>query len=239
MPSGQTERGKIPRHVAIIMDGNGRWARVRNLPRGEGHRRGLESVREALKAAGECGVEYLTLFSFSSENWNRSAEEISDLMGLLRLYLRSETKGLNQNGVRLRVIGNRQRLPEDINQLIERAEQETAHNSQRHLILALSYGAREEIIHAARSLARRVAAGEIAADAITERDFADGLFTRGIPDPDLIIRTSGEQRLSNFLLFQSAYSELLFIDCLWPDFGAHEFCSAVAQFSQRERRFGR
>ena len=238
-PETAAPLGRVPRHVAIIMDGNGRWARQRNLPRTEGHRRGVESVRAALKAAGKLGVEYLNLFSFSSENWHRSAEEISDLMGLLRLYLRSEIGELNKHEIRLQVIGNREKLPSDIVTLIERAEAETREGKNRHLILALSYGSREEILHAARSLAKRIAAGEVSAENASEADFAAGLFTSGIPDPDLIIRTSGEQRLSNFLLFQSAYSELVFIDCLWPDFGEAEFSSAVAEFSQRERRFGK
>ena len=206
---------------------------------GRGHRRGLEAVQATLKAAGKFGVEYLTLFSFSTENWNRSADEISDLMGLLRLYLRSEIKQLNEHGIRLVVIGNRERLPVDIIELIVQAEIATRHNQRRQLILALSYGSREEILLAARNLAKRVAAGEIAPESITEGDFAAGLFTHGIPDPDLIIRTSGEQRLSNFLLFQSAYSELVFMDCLWPDFGEAQFAAAVAEFGLRERRFGR
>ena len=238
-PSLQLPKSKVPRHVAIIMDGNGRWARQRNLPRREGHRRGVESVRATLKAAGELGVEYLTLFSFSSENWHRSAEEISDLMGLLRLYLRSEIAELNRRGIRLKVIGNRARLPTDIVSLIEKGERETKDNLNRTLILALSYGAREEIVQAARNLARRIAAGEITADSASETDFAQGLYTAEIPDPDLVIRTSGEQRLSNFLLFQAAYSELVFVDCLWPDFGEAEFTKAIQEFSLRDRRFGR
>ncbi|MDI9409121.1 MAG: isoprenyl transferase [Candidatus Pacebacteria bacterium] len=229
----------VPRHVAIIMDGNGRWARQRGLPRREGHRRGVESVRATLKAAGELGVEYLTLFSFSSENWHRSPDEISDLMGLLRLYLRSEISELNRRGVRLRVIGNRAKLPTDIVELIEKGEQETKDNHHGNLVLALSYGAREEILAAARNLATRIAAGEISAEQASESDFAAGLYTHDIPDPDLVIRTSGEQRLSNFLLFQSAYSELVFIDCLWPDFGEAEFTQAIQEFTLRDRRFGR
>ncbi|MDI9409620.1 MAG: polyprenyl diphosphate synthase [Candidatus Pacebacteria bacterium] len=238
-PAPQDKINSAPRHVAIIMDGNGRWARQRGLPRREGHRRGVESVRATLKAAGEAGVEYLTLFSFSSENWRRSPDEISDLMGLLRLYLRSEISELNRRGIRLRVIGNRAKLPADIVELIQKGERETAGNFDRNLVLALSYGAREEILAAARSLATRIAAGEITAEKASESDFAAGLYTHDIPDPDLVIRTSGEQRLSNFLLFQSAYSELVFVDCLWPDFGEAEFTNAIQEFTQRDRRFGR
>ena len=230
---------KTINHVAIIMDGNGRWAEAKGLPRAEGHRRGVESVRAVLKAARDLKIHYLTLFSFSSENWQRSEGEISDLMGLLRLYLRSEIGELNKNSVRLRVIGNRQRLPEDIVSLIARAESETAQNSPYHLILALSYGAREEIAAATRAIAAQVQNGSLAVDAISEELFAEHLYSRTIPDPDLIIRTSGEQRLSNFLLYQSAYSELLFTDCLWPDFGETDFHQAIAEFNQRDRRFGR
>jgi len=220
------------------MDGNGRWARARGLPRVAGHKRGAEAVRRTIRAAAELGIRYLTLFGFSSENWKRPADEVNDLMGLLRHYLRAELAELHQNGVRIRIIGDRSRLAPDIVSLIENAETTTAANSGLTLIVALSYGARAEIAMAVRSLARRLAAGEIAASDIDEDAVAASLWTRAIPDPDLIIRSSGEKRLSNFLLWQSAYSELVFVDTLWPDFGKDDLMAAIHEFHRRERRYG-
>lgn len=227
-----------PAHVAIIMDGNGRWAKARGLPRTAGHRRGVEAVRETLKAAIELGISYLTLFGFSSENWKRPADEVSDLMGLLRYYLRGELAELHRNGVRLLCIGDRRRLAPDIVGLIEQAEAQTAANTRLTLVIALSYGSRDELVRAARDLARDAAEGRLDPAAIDEERFARRLFTAGIPDPDLVVRTSGEQRLSNFLLWQCAYAELVFVDCLWPDFGRAELAAAVEEFRRRERRYG-
>ncbi|MBV8538881.1 MAG: isoprenyl transferase [Alphaproteobacteria bacterium] len=230
--------GRPPAHVAIIMDGNGRWARARGLPRVAGHKRGADAVRRTIRAAAELGIRYLTLFGFSSENWKRPADEVNDLMGLLRHYLRAELAELHQNGVRIRIIGDRTRLAPDIVTLIENAETTTAANTGLTLIVALSYGARAEIAMAVRSLARRLAAGEIAASDIDEDAVAASLWTQGIPDPDLLIRSSGEKRLSNFLLWQSAYAELVFVDTLWPDFGKDDLVAAINEFHRRERRYG-
>ncbi len=220
------------------MDGNGRWATQRSLPRTEGHRHGVEAVRRLVRAAIECGTEYLTVFTFSSENWRRPTSEVEDLMGLLRRYLQSEIAEFHKNGIRLRVIGERDRLPQDIVRLIADAEQRTAENQALDLVIAISYGGRQEIAATARRLAEAVAAGELAPEDIDEDTFAAGLLTAGIPDPDLVIRTSGEQRLSNFLLWQSAYSELFFVDKLWPDFDKSDLEAAVAEFRRRERRYG-
>jgi undecaprenyl diphosphate synthase len=220
------------------MDGNGRWARARGLPRVAGHKRGADAVRRTIRAAAELGIRYLTLFGFSSENWKRPADEVNDLMGLLRHYLRAELAELHQNGVRIRIIGDRSRLAQDIVTLIENAETTTAANTGLTLIVALSYGARAEIAMAVRSLARRLAAGEIAADDIGENAVSASLWTSGMPDPDLIIRSSGEKRLSNFLLWQSAYAELVFVDTLWPDFGKDDLMAAIDEFHRRERRYG-
>ncbi len=227
-----------PAHVAIIMDGNGRWAKSRGLPRIAGHRRGAESVRRAITAAAELGISYLTLFGFSSENWKRPSDEINDLMGLLRHYLRGEIAELHQQGVRLKVIGDRARLAPDIVTLIDNAEQLTRNNTRLTLIVALSYGGRDDIVQASRKLAQDVAAGRIKAAEIDEARLSSSLFTAGIPDPDLLIRTSGEQRISNFLLWQSAYTELVFIDTLWPDFGRADLEKAISDFHGRERRYG-
>ncbi len=237
LPS-QIEDTAAPVHVAIIMDGNGRWARARGLPRTAGHRRGAESVRSAVESARELGVSYLTLYGFSSENWKRPAREVDDLMGLLRLYLRREIKELKRNGVRVRVIGDRERLPADIVELIEGAESGTVVNTVLTLIVALSYGARAEITAAARRIAEDVKAGILESDAVDEDAFERYLSTSGIPDPDLLIRTSGEQRLSNFLLWQCAYAELVFVDTLWPDFSRDDFEDAILEFRRRERRYG-
>jgi undecaprenyl diphosphate synthase len=224
--------------VAIIMDGNGRWARSRGLPRTVGHRYGAEAVRRAVKGASELGISYLTLFGFSSENWKRPQSEVSDLMGLLRRYLQSEIAELHKNGVRLRIIGERQEFSQDIVTLIENAERSTAGNAGLKLTIALNYGGRREIVLAARALAKDVAEGRIAPDAIDESTFASRLSTADMPDPDLLIRTSGEQRISNFLLWQSAYTELVFLDLLWPDFTERHLEDAVREFSRRDRRYG-
>ena len=228
----------LPRHIAIIMDGNGRWAKARGLPRIAGHRRGAEAVRRTLVAAGELGVPYLTLFGFSSENWKRPLDEIDDLMGLLRHYLRGEIAELHKNGVRLRVIGDKGRLSPDIVAMITNAEALTRNNQGTNLTIALSYGGRAEIAAATRTIAAKVAAGELALTAIDEELIARHLFTADLPDPDLLIRTSGEQRLSNFLLWQCAYAELVFTKTLWPDFGRDDLEAAIADYCCRERRYG-
>jgi undecaprenyl diphosphate synthase len=228
----------VPRHVAIIMDGNGRWAKARGLPRIAGHRSGAEAARRTVTAAAELGVTYLTLFGFSSENWRRPSTEISDLMGLLRHYLRAEIAELHRNGARLKVIGELGRLDPDIIDLIEHAETVTRDNIRINLTMALSYGGRAEIVAAVRAIARQVGAGSLVADAIDEACLARHLFTADIPDPDLLIRTSGEQRISNFLLWQCAYSELVFTKTLWPDFSKHDLERAIDEFCGRERRYG-
>ncbi len=227
-----------PNHVAIIMDGNGRWAKARGLPRVAGHRRGADAVRRVVRGAGELGIPVLTLFAFSTENWTRPADEVSDLMGLLRHYLRNELEELRKNGVRLRVIGNRDGLAQDIVGDIADAESMTRGNSRIDVNICINYGSRDEILRATRSLARQVAAGELAADRIDANLFERELLTAGVPDPDLLIRTSGEQRISNFLLWQCAYSELVFVDTLWPDFGKEDLERATAEFRRRERRYG-
>jgi len=220
------------------MDGNGRWAQARGLPRIAGHRHGAEAARRAVTAAAELGVPYLTLFGFSSENWRRPSGEIQDLMGLLRHYLRGEIAELHRNGVRLRVIGELDRLDPDILEMIERAEAMTRDNARITVTIALSYGGRAEIVAAVRAIAQRVQSGSLAAAAIDEDCFARYLFTAGLPDPDLLIRTSGEQRISNFLLWQSAYSELVFTKTLWPDFSKHDLEEAIDEFCGRDRRYG-
>ena len=228
----------VPRHIAIIMDGNGRWAQARGLPRIAGHRHGAEAARRAVTAAAELGVPYLTLFGFSSENWGRPSGEIHDLMGLLRHYLRGEIAELHRNGVRLRVIGELGRLDPDIIEMIERAEAMTRDNARITVTIALSYGGRAEIVAAVRAIAQQVQSGSLAAAAINEDCFARYLFTAGLPDPDLLIRTSGEQRISNFMLWQSAYSEFFFTKTLWPDFSKHDLEEAIDEFCGRDRRYG-
>jgi undecaprenyl diphosphate synthase len=235
--SGASPR-PMPRHIAIIMDGNGRWARSRGLPRVAGHRRGAEAVRRTVGAAGELGIPYLTLFGFSSENWKRPHEEVGDLMGLLRHYLRGEIAELHKNGVRLRVIGELSRLAADLVTLIGNAEALTRDNRGINLTIALSYGGRAEIVAATRAIAAEAAAGRLAVEAIDEDLIAGHLFTAELPDPDLLIRTSGEQRISNFLLWQCAYAELVFTKTLWPDFGRSDLEQAIADYSGRERRYG-
>ncbi|MFI5017001.1 MAG: isoprenyl transferase [Dongiales bacterium] len=229
---------KPPVHVAIIMDGNGRWAKARGLPRGAGHKRGAEAVRRTVTGAAELGIQYLTLYGFSSENWKRPPAEIDDLMGLLRLYLNNEIEELDRKGVRLRVIGQRSRLQPDIVRLIEGAERRTAGNRKLNLIVALSYGGRAEIVEAARCIAEGVRAGRIDPAAVDEDQFEHFLYTAGIPDPDLLIRTSGEKRISNFLLWQCAYAELVFLERLWPDFTRDDLESAITEFHGRDRRYG-
>jgi undecaprenyl diphosphate synthase len=227
-----------PVHVAIIMDGNGRWAKQRNLPRTAGHKEGAESVRRTVRAAASAGISYLTLFGFSSENWSRPRTEIQDLMGLLRLYLRAETAELHKNNVRIKIIGDRRKLPDDIVKLIEHSEGTTENNTGLTAILALSYGGRQDITHAVQSLAQEVAAGRLAAEDIDEKSIDRALATAGIPDPDLLIRTSGEQRISNFLIWQLAYTEFVFLDTLWPDFDERSLAEAVEEFQRRDRRYG-
>jgi len=229
---------KPPVHVAIIMDGNGRWAKARGLPRVAGHKRGAEAVRRTVTGAAELGVQYLTLYGFSSENWKRPAAEIDDLMGLLRLYLVNEIEELHQKGVRLRVIGQRSRLQADIVRLIEHAEQHTAANRRLNLTVALSYGGRAEIAEAARRVAEEVRAGRLEPAQVDERRFERFLYTSDMPDPDLLIRTSGEKRISNFLLWQCAYAELVFLDRLWPDFTRDDLEKAITEYHGRDRRYG-
>ena len=233
-----TSAQNIPQHVAIIMDGNGRWATARGLSRTEGHRKGAEAARHVVTSAGELGIPYLTLFAFSSENWNRPADEVSDLMSLLRYYLKKETAELHKNGARIRVIGDRAALPLDIVKLIENAESLTRDNAKITVVLALNYGGRQDIVFAAKELARQVKAGETDIARIDENSFSRHMMTGDIPDPDLMIRTSGESRISNFLLWQMAYAELYFTDTLWPDFSKKDLEQAIAFFSSRDRRYG-
>lgn len=228
----------IPQHVAIIMDGNGRWAQSRGLPRLAGHKQGAEAVERAVRAAAKKGVRYLTLFAFSTENWKRPEEEVNGLMGLLRLYLRSKTAEMHQNNVRLKIIGDRTRLSKDILASVDMAEKLTAENTGITVIIALSYSGRWDIMQAAQMLATRVQSGELSPSDITEDMFSATLNTGDIPDADLVIRTSGEQRISNFLLWQTAYSEFYFTDSHWPDFNEELLSQAIESYQQRDRRFG-
>jgi undecaprenyl diphosphate synthase len=228
----------VPRHVAIIMDGNGRWAASRGLPRVEGHRRGVEALRKTVRAAGDMGIRVLTIFSFSSENWQRPASEVRDLMGLLRLFIRKDLAELHASGVRVRVIGERRSLDSEIRKLLEEAEELTKANSNLLLVVAFNYGARDEIARAVRRIADAVASGTVKPDAVTEEMIGQNLDAADIADPDLIIRTSGEQRLSNFLLWQAAYSELVFTPVYWPDFDRAALEAAIDEYRRRERRFG-
>ena len=230
---------RTPRHIAIIMDGNGRWAAARGLPRVLGHRSGAEAVRRVVEASCELGVKALTLYAFSWENWDRPAAEIRELMGLLDEFVRGETPTLLANRIRLRAIGRLGQLPADVLGNLRRAIAQTAHFDRMTLTLALSYGGRQEIVDAARRLAERVRAGELAPAQIDEALFAEHLSTAGLPDPDLVIRTSGEQRLSNFLLWQSSYTEIYVTQKLWPDFAKEDLVDAIAEYERRERRFGR
>ena len=228
----------LPRHVAIIMDGNGRWARQRHLPRIAGHKAGVEAVRRVARAARATGIEALTLYAFSSENWRRPESEIGDLMGLLRLFIRADLNEMVRDNVRLRIIGDYTRFAPDLVMLLDDALCRTGTNTGPLLAIALNYGAQAELAHAARRLAEQVRDGALRPEGIDEAAIERELSTRELPPLDLVIRTSGEQRLSNFLLWQSAYAELLFVDTLWPDFGADDLAAAVDEFGRRQRRFG-
>jgi undecaprenyl diphosphate synthase len=231
-------QGAIPAHVAIIMDGNGRWAARRGLPRSAGHKAGVEALRRAVRAASELGISYLTIFSFSSENWSRPAGEVSFLMGLLRRFIRQDVAELHKSGVRIKVIGGRDDLDPGIRYLLEDAENLTAANDRLTLVIAFNYGSRQELARAVARIAARIARGEVMETDVSPALIEASLDTAGIPAPDLLIRTGGEQRISNFLLWQMAYTEFVFMDEFWPDFSAETFSRAVAQFQQRERRFG-
>jgi undecaprenyl diphosphate synthase len=235
---GDVAPSHLPKHVAIIMDGNGRWAKKRYLPREAGHYAGMGAVRETVRAACDLGLENLTLFAFSSENWKRPKTEVGALMGLFRAYFRSDMDELVERKVRMRIIGHRGRVASDIQTMIEDSEKRTAHNKGMNLTFAFDYGGQEEIAAAAQELARAAKDGRLDPETITPELFAQRLFTSALPAPDLVIRTSGEHRLSNFLLWQSAYAELLFLDTLWPDFDRAVLTSALEQFAARERRFG-
>jgi undecaprenyl diphosphate synthase len=228
----------VPRHVAIIMDGNGRWAKARGLPRAAGHRQGAEAARKVLRAAGEAGVECLTLYAFSSENWRRPETEINDLMGLLRFYIGAELNALHKEGVRLKIIGDHNAFSPDTARMVDEAVARTAGNTRMTLAVALNYGSRAELVQAARKLAARAASGDIDPAAIDEAAIENALDTAGLPPLDLLIRTSGEVRLSNFLLWQAAYAELMFVDTLWPDFDGERLRACLAEFAARERRYG-
>jgi undecaprenyl diphosphate synthase len=228
----------VPRHVAIIMDGNGRWASARGLPRVEGHRRGVEALRRTVRVAGEIGIEVLTIFSFSSENWSRPPSEVRDLMGLLRRFIRNDLAELHGNGVRVRVIGERDGLDPEISGLLQEAEDLTRDNKKLTLVVAFNYGGRQEIARAARRLAADMACGRVAEAEVTADLLGRYLDAPDLPDPDLIIRTSGEQRLSNFLLWQAAYTEFVFVQMHWPDFDRGALENAIAEYRRRERRFG-
>ena len=228
----------LPRHVAIIMDGNGRWARKRYLPRAAGHVAGVEAVRATVRASTDIGLQYLTLYAFSSENWKRPAGEVRHLMGLFRAYFREDVDELVERNVRMRIIGSRSRADDDILRMIEDGERRTAQCTGLNLTFAFDYSAQEEIAAAAREMARAAVRGELDPDAISVDCFASRLLTHGLPDPDLIVRTSGEHRLSNFLLWQSAYAELAFVETLWPDFTRANFLDLLQSYAQRERRFG-
>ena len=226
------------RHIAIIMDGNGRWAAERGLPRVEGHRQGVESVRRTVEAALDLGITHLTLFSFSSENWTRPKQEINDLFGLLRRFIRRDLADLHKKGVKIRVIGSRTGLEPDLLRLIDDAVELTKNNTALNLTVAFNYGARDEIARAARRVAEAISTGSLAPSDVTEERFGSYLDTAGLPDPDLLIRTSGELRLSNFLLWQLAYAEFVFVDTYWPDFSREQLEAAIAEFYRRNRRFG-
>jgi undecaprenyl diphosphate synthase len=231
-------RERVPAHVAIIMDGNGRWAAKRGVPRAEGHRRGVEAVRRTVRSSIDLGIRYLTVFGFSSENWRRPPDEVADLFGLLKRFLRNDLADLHKNDVRIRVIGERVGLSPDIRSLLSEAEQKTAANTGLQLVIAFNYGGRQEIVRAVQSLARLVKAGALDPDAIDMEIVEAALDTCGIPDPDLLIRTSGEQRISNFLPWQTAYTEFVFLPDLWPDFDDRAFRAAISEFTGRDRRFG-
>ena len=231
-------QASLPKHIAVIMDGNGRWAKQRHLPRVEGHRNGVESVRTVVKAAGELGIKYLTLYAFSVENWNRPKDEVDTLMKYLARYLKNELGELNRSNVRLEVIGQTYRLPEFVQEQLAKTRAALAKNTGLTLILALSYGGRTEIVEAMRDIARRVREGGLEPAEITEQVVAQHLYTRHFPDPDLLIRTSGELRISNFLLWQISYAEFVVTPTLWPDFRRPQLCAAIEEYAQRHRRFG-
>ncbi len=228
----------IPRHLAVIMDGNGRWAKARKLTRTHGHRQGVVAVREIVSNSIDLGISYLTLFAFSSENWSRPPSEIRDLLGLLKLFINKDLATLHKQNVRVRVIGSRVGLDDDIIALLDKAETLTVNNNGLNLMIAFNYGARQEITDMVRHLAKRVETGQMTADQISEAMVSQSLYTAGIPDPDVIVRTSGEQRLSNFLLWQAAYSEFIFVDCFWPDFDRCQLELVLAEYGRRNRRFG-
>jgi len=238
LPRGVTAAFKVPRHVAIIMDGNGRWAAARGLPRGEGHRRGVEALRRTVRAAGEIGIQFITIFSFSAENWSRPAAEVSELMGLLRRFIRNDLAELHKSNVRVRIIGERSDLNPEIGRLLVEAEELTRNNDGLTLVVAFNYGSRQEITRGVQRIAEQVAMGRITPSEINMEVVGHFLDAPDVPDPDLIIRTSGEQRLSNFLLWQAAYSELVFISTYWPDFDRATLEAAIREYQQRERRFG-
>jgi undecaprenyl diphosphate synthase len=227
-----------PHHVAIIMDGNGRWAQARSRPRAFGHSRGVEAVRTAVEAAADLGIKHLTLFSFSTENWSRPAAEVGALFELMRRYVEADLKTLAQKGVRIRIIGNRENLSDDLKAIIDRAEQGTIDNSDFHLTIAFNYGGRDELVRTTQKLAQRVVDGDLQVDDLTESILDESLDTAGLPDVDLLIRTSGEQRISNFLLWQAAYAEMIFLDVLWPDFKPEHLTEAIKAFHARNRRYG-
>jgi len=237
-PTAQAAAFEVPRHVAIIMDGNGRWAAARGLPRVEGHRRGVEALRRTIRAAGEIGIRVITIFSFSAENWSRPESEIHELMSLLRRFIRNDLADLHKSNVRVRIVGERAGLDPDIGRLLTEAEELTRANSGLTLVVAFNYGARQEIARAARRIAEQVERGTLHAADVTMETVGRFLDAPDLPDPDLIIRTSGEQRLSNFLLWQSAYSELVFVPTYWPDFDRATLEAAIHEYQQRERRFG-
>jgi len=226
------------RHVAIIMDGNGRWAQQRNRPRAFGHSRGVEAVREAVRAAGKYGVKYLTLFGFSTENWSRPSDEVDALFELMKRFVDADLEKLHREGVNIRIAGRREGLSDDLLAIIDRAEARTADNDKCFLTIAFNYGGRDEIVRAARRLAQDISDGTINPDNVDEKVFSNYLDTAGMPDPDIVIRTSGEHRTSNFLIWQAAYAELIFLDVLWPDFSTEHFKAALDQYASRQRRFG-
>lgn len=235
---GDPPAGDFPEHIAIIMDGNGRWANGRGLPRAVGHERGVEALRRTVEAAQEIGLKNLTVYSFSTENWRRPVSEVNALFGLLKAYVKRDLNRLAQEGVKIRILGTRQGLPEDILELVERAEARTADNHAFNLCIAFNYGGREEVLRAAKAMASAVADGKVSCADVDETAFAEFLDTKELPDPDILIRTSGEYRLSNFLIWQAAYAELVFMDVLWPDFGKQHLLEAIEIYRKRERRFG-
>lgn len=238
MTTDQPHISHLPCHIAVIMDGNGRWAQNRGMPRLEGHRKGAEAVKRCIEGAKESGIEYVTLFAFSSENWKRPQDEIAGLMELMRYYLKRETTELEKTGVRLEVIGDLDRLDSDLKSMIEQAKNVTKDNQEMVVTVALSYGGRQDILHAAQKLAQDVKNGKLSAENIDEKMFSSALMTADMPDPDLVIRTSGEQRLSNFLMWQFAYTEIFFTDTLWPDFSDEDLQEALNHYEGRNRRYG-